>query len=83
VGVVVVAPIQVEASPLVGFLYLLLFEGDLSPRRLEETLEQLQSMPPAVAIQCNRPDLARYAESAAVRLERIRFRPLAIERRDA
>lgn len=72
--------VVVEGRPLVTFLYRLLYDGDLSPGRLEEVLEQLEGMPPAIATRFGLPDLGRYAVEGANRLDRLARPPIAVER---
>ena len=70
--------IETEERPLVSFLYRLLHDGDVAPARLEQVLDELEAMPPAVRVRCALPDVARYAIDAANRLERLARPPITV-----
>jgi hypothetical protein len=74
------AALVVEERPLVSFLYRLIRDGDASPARLEELLDDVENCPPAVAIHYQMPDIARYAVELADRLEQMVRPPVTVRR---
>lgn len=60
-----------DEDVLVSFFYRLLSDGDISPRRLDELISELEEMPAAVRVRVTRPDLARHARSEASRIAAI------------
>jgi hypothetical protein len=70
----------VEERPLAAFLYALMRDGDVAPRRLEQVLGELEQMPPAIAVRFDLEHLARYAAEAASRLERLPRAPIRVTR---